>query len=133
MYAYELCRKYQDAVNRKDIDAVDDLFVPGAKVKAPLSGITEVRPFHAQLFAGSRHAIARLINVYDGVNGTRSIALRFQYTWVMKAEGTVVLDGMNIFEVAEDPRKFSSVTIIYDPTELRRNLIGKELEGLSSA
>ena len=46
MYAYELCRKYHEAVNRKDLVATLNLFVPGATAKAPLSGVVSKR--HAQ-------------------------------------------------------------------------------------
>ena len=130
MYAYELCRRYQEALNLKDVQAIAELFKPDAAIKAPLSGVMGVVPFHQRLFAHGRHAIAKLENVFDGMTKTRAVALQFTYTWVFGNGRTIVLDGMTIFEIDDVERKFQKVTFIYDPTELLAHI---RKEGLAEA
>ncbi|SNS64509.1 hypothetical protein SAMN06265795_104265 [Noviherbaspirillum humi] len=130
MYAYEMCRKYQEALNLRDLPAIAALFKPDALIKAPLSGTMGVIPFHERLFAHGRYAIARLENVFDGMTKTRSIALQFTYTWVLSGGHTIVLDGMTIFEIDDAERKFQKVTFIYDPTELVAHI---RREGMAEA
>lgn len=123
MYSYELCRQYQDALTRKDLDAVLKLFVREATVQAPLSGTLNVEDFHKRLFSGSSSAIARLKHVFDGLGEPKTTALQFSYTWVFSDGSVVVMDGVSIFELAKDDNsKFKKLTIIYDPTNLRRHL-----------
>ena len=83
MYAFELCEKYQDAVRRKDLDAVQDLFAPDAIIESLVQGALGVDEFHLRLFRTKTQAIAKLEEVFDGnreLNVTQSIILQFTYT-----------------------------------------------------
>lgn len=128
MYTYELCRRYQDAINRKDLPGVLSLFVSEAVAKAPISGVLSVKEFHSRIFAHDRHGIARLKNVFDSVGRTKAVALQFDYTYVVRNGQPVAFDCITIFEKDENVKKFKSMTIIYDPTELRRHLKNAEID-----
>lgn len=122
MYSYELCRKYQEALNRKDLDAILDLFTVDASVKAPMLGELDVRAFHQRVFESCGFAMTKLTNVFDGLHHARSVALQFQYKWTYPSRRTVSVEGMSVFEIDEGRKKFNRLTVIYDPTEARRNL-----------
>lgn len=122
MYAYELCRKYQEALNRKDLESILDLFTADATAKAPLLGELDVLTFHQRVFEPCGYAVTRLTNVFDGLHHTRSVALQFMYTWTFPAGRQVWVEGMSVFELDEERKKFSRLTVIYDPTEFRRDL-----------
>ena len=128
MYTYELCRKYQEALNRKDFDSIIDLFTANATVKAPLLGEQDARAFHAHVFESGGYAVTRLTNVFDGLHKARSVALQFLYTWTFPGGRTVSVEGVSIFEIDEERRKFKRLTVIYDPTEIRRNLREQQAE-----
>jgi hypothetical protein len=122
MYSYELCRKYQEALNRKDLQGIHELFTLDASIKAPLLGTLDVRTFHDRMFESCGYAVARLTNVFDGLHHARSVALQFQYNWTFPRGRSVSLEGMSVFELDDDHKKFKRLTVIYDPTEVRRNL-----------
>ena len=124
MYAYELCRKYQEALNRKDLESILDLFTVDASVKAPLLGELDVVSFHHRVFESCGYAVTRLTNVFDGLHHARSVALQFMYTWTFPGGRQASVEGMSVFELDEERKKFNRLTVIYDPTEFRRNLTG---------
>lgn len=131
MYSYELCRQYQEALLRKDLAAVLELFMDSATVKAPISGTLGVKEFHTRLFSNSRLAIARLTNVFDGLGKARTAALQFSYTWILKDGRLMVMDGVSIFEIAEEALKFRHLTIVYDSASVRKYLNRNEIESTS--
>ena len=132
MYSYELCRQYLDAVTSKDLGAVLELFVPEATVQAPISGMLNVKDFHTRLFNSSSAAIARLKHVFEGLGEPEATALQFIYTWVFNDGTVIVMDGVTIFELSEvDKSKFKKLTIIYDPTNLKRHLNEAQINSLS--
>lgn len=122
MYTYELCRRYQDALNRKDLVSILELFTLDATAKAPMLGELDVLAFHNRVFESCGYAVTRLTNVFDGLNHARSVALQFMYTWTFPAGRQVSVEGMSVFELNEDQNKFKRLAIIYDPTEFRRKL-----------
>lgn len=122
MYAYELCRRYQEALNRKDLDSLLDLFTIDALAKAPLLGELDVPTFHHRVFEFSGYAVTRLTNVFDGLHHARSVALQFMFTWTFPAGRQVSVEGMSVFELDEERKRFNRLSVIYDPTEFRRNL-----------
>ena len=122
MYAYELCRKYQEALNRKDLDAIFELFTLDACIKAPMLGELDVRTFHSRIIDSCGYAVTRLTNVFDGLHHARSIALQFQYTWPFPGGRSVSLEGVSVFEIDDAQKKFKRLTVIYDPTEVRRHM-----------
>lgn len=123
MHSIELCRRYQDALAQKDLSAVIELFTPDATVQAPITGTMGIEAFHTHLFTGSSLAIARLKHVFEGIGTPEKTALQFTYTWVFSDGSVEVMDGVSIFEIADgDNTKFKSLTIVYDPTNLRRHL-----------
>lgn len=128
MYAYELCRQYQEALNRKDLESILDIFTVDATVKAPLFGELDVLTFHDRVFVSCGYAVTKLTNVFDGLYHARAVALQFMYTWTFPGGRQVSVEGMSVFELDEDRKKFSRLTVIYDPTEFRRNLKGDSAE-----
>lgn len=124
MYAYELCRQYQEALSRKDLESILDLFTAGASVKAPLLGELDILTFHDRVFESCGYAVTKLTNVFDGLHHARSVALQFMYTWTFPGGRQVSVEGMSVFELDEERKKFNRLTVIYDPTEFRRNLKG---------
>ena len=122
MYAYELCRRYQDALNRKDLKSILELFTNDASAKAPMLGEMDVVSFHNRILESGGYTVTRLTNVFDGLNHARSVALQFMYTWTFPAGRQVSVEGMSVFELNEERNKFNRLVVIYDPTEFRRNL-----------
>lgn len=122
MYAYEQCKRYRQALAQKNLDAIMALFTPDATVKAPLSGNMDARTFHERLFRTPTHAITKLTNVFDGLNNAQAIALQFCYVWILKNGERLEIDGMTVFEMDMALQKFTRMTVIYDPTLVRRHL-----------
>jgi hypothetical protein len=132
MHAIELCRRYQEALTQRDFPAVLTLFAPDATVQAPITGTMSAEEFHHHLFNGSSMAIARLIHVFEGIGEPRKIALQFSYTWVISDSSVEVMDGVSIFQMDDgDSMKFKSLTIIYDPTNLKRHLNDDQISSTS--
>lgn len=131
MYSHELCRQYQEGLLRKDLSAVLDLFVEDATVRAPISGTLGVKEFHMRLFTKSRLAIARLTNVFEGLGKQRTAALQFSYTWILKDGRVMAMDGVSIFEIAEDVYKFKQLTIVYDSASVKKYLKQNDIESAS--
>ncbi len=119
------------ALNRKCLDDVLNLFTPDAMVCAPIFGRMNARDFHVRLLKRNRQTIARLKNVFYGLSNASAVALHFAYTWTRHNGKIVVVDGIVIFEVCESSRRFSHLTIIYDPSELRRYFPEQEIESIS--
>lgn len=120
MYAYELCRKYHEAVNQKNLAATLKLFAPGATAKAPLSDVVDVEEFHIRLFECSRRGTSKLLDVFEGLRTSGHVAMRFHYSHIL-ATKTIELDGMTVFEYDENSRRFEGLTMIYDPSPLLRH------------
>lgn len=131
MHVYKQARKYQEYLGRKDMAGILDLFMPNAVIKAPISGTLGVADFHKRLFSYNKEAIVKLLNVFDGVGKTRSIALQFSYIWVLKNGVTVSFDGISVFEFDDALQKIKKLTVLYDPTELREHLRDSQIESVS--
>lgn len=119
MYAYELCRKYHEAVNRKDLAATLKLFVPGATAKAPLAGEVDIEEFHDRLFACSGQGVSRLIDVFEGLGTSRNVAMQFHFRHEVDGR-TIEVEGLTVFEYDEASRRFRHLKMIYDPSPLLR-------------
>ncbi|MDB5762033.1 MAG: nuclear transport factor 2 family protein [Herminiimonas sp.] len=122
MQSIKLCKQYLSSVTDGDMHGLLSLFVPGAMVVAPLSGKIGVEPFHQKLFSDVKQAKATAKNIFATVNDASSVALHFSYAWLLANGGFIEFEGVNIFELADDGRKFSKLTIIYDSAPLRRRL-----------
>lgn len=120
MNVAELCRKYQDALSRKDLPAVRSLFTPDAVVTAPVSGKANVEQFHTYLFSNTRKTVARLPNVLAARQDPPSITMQFSYTLSVANGDVAVIDGIAVFGIDEALGQFRSLDFIYDPTEIRR-------------
>lgn len=120
MDVLELCHRYQNALTNKDLAALDPLFADDAIVKAPISGTASVRQFHDYLFANTKRTIARFGTVIRHQEKQNSVTLPFSYTLSIESGEVTVLDGVTVFEIDAASRKIKTLTVIYDPTELRR-------------
>jgi nuclear transport factor 2 (NTF2) superfamily protein len=130
MNAYAQARKYQDALNRKDLAGILSLFTSDATVKTPIYGVSGVQEFHERVFALQKQSIARLTNVFDGRTKANSIALQFSYTWVLNSGEVFAFDGVSIFELDDSSRKIARLNVIYDSTELRKHLNQTQIESV---
>lgn len=119
MSAIELCQKYQDAMSRKDLPALEELFTPDAVVNAPISGTANVRQFHSYLFANTKKTAARFGNAIRHRDKSNSITLPFSYILSIASGEVAVLNGITRFEFEENLQRFKEITFIYDPGELR--------------
>lgn len=120
MDALELCKTYQQLLSNKDLEGIQGLFTPDAIVKAPISGTGSVERFHSYLFGSIKKTIAKFPNVITRRGKPDTITMQFSYTFMMAGDHLVVLDGIINFEIDEESGKFRKLTVIYDPTELRR-------------
>ncbi|RJF95362.1 nuclear transport factor 2 family protein [Noviherbaspirillum saxi] len=113
-----LCRRYLAAINARSLPAVLSLFAtPDTVVRSPLYGQMTVDAYYRILFADTRRSIIRIRHVFKALTDTPSIALHFNYTWIMKNGRTVEFDGVDVFELTDDHSKFTRLTIIYDSAQ----------------
>jgi hypothetical protein len=114
MYAFELCRQYQNAINNGRTEAASALFEPNAVVITPLAGKLGVGEYHKWSLSHAGHAITRLQNVFEGLNDVPSIGLHLHHTRILENGGVVTFEAMNIFELAPDCKRFARLTVIFD-------------------
>jgi ketosteroid isomerase-like protein len=122
MHSLKLCKQYLSFVNNGDLAGVLSLFTPNAVVVSPLSGTMAIEPFHQKLFADVKQSRTSVKNIFATVNDVSSVALHFAHAWLLANGGLFEFEGINVFELSEDGRKFSKLTIIYDSAPLRHRL-----------
>lgn len=122
MYGFELCRKYQEAINRGDLEQTMALFTEEAIVNAPLTGQSTALKFHEWLLGTTRETITRLRRVFQSLDNSGALAMQLHYTWVLSNGKTLEFDGMMIFEFSEDQMSICKLTIIYDTAPIRTHV-----------
>lgn len=122
MYSFELCRKYQEAINRGNLEQAMTLFADDATVNAPLTGQSSARNFHEWLFGTTRETITRLKRVFQSLDSNGALAMQLHYTWVLSNGKTLEFDGMMIFEFSADRLSICKLTIIYDTAPIRTHV-----------
>lgn len=123
----QLCAQYQHAVSKKDLAAVEALFLQDAVVSTPIRGVVGVTDFHDFLFRHAKQGVARFPNVFvEKVNPSR-ISLQFSYTFLSQSAILGGVDGVVVFEYDDSLERFRSLRIEYDAAVIRRFL---ELENI---
>ena len=131
MYAFELCRRYQDAINAGQLGAVMALFEPGATITTPLAGTLGVEEYHRRLLGHTRQTISRLLNVFEGLNGAPSVALYLQHTLIMASGKSVEFTAIDVYQFSADRQRFISIHILYDSAPVRAQLTREQLAGFT--
>jgi hypothetical protein len=132
MYAFELCRKYQHAINNGQFDRALAFFASNATVTTPIAGTMTAVEYHDQLVRHTKQAIVRLRNIFEGLNSAPSIAMHLHYTWILKTGKVIEFNGVDLYEFTPDRKKFSSLTIIYDSAPVRQHLTKEEIAAITS-
>ncbi|WP_151637572.1 nuclear transport factor 2 family protein [Noviherbaspirillum aerium] len=122
MYGFELCRQYQDAINKGNLEQIMTLFAENASVSAPLTGRSTARKFHEWLFGTTKETITRLRCVFQSLDNNASLAMQLHYTWILNNGKTLEFDGVMIFEFSADRKTISKLTIIYDTEPIRTHV-----------
>lgn len=122
MQMRELCARYQQAVNEKDLTSVEALFMRDAVVTAPIRGNVGVREFHAYMFQHVKQGAARFPSVFSEKTNPSRISLQFSYTFLTRSATLGGVDGVAIFEYDDVTQRFRSLRIEYDATVIRRLL-----------
>jgi hypothetical protein len=115
-----LAEQYLDYLQEANLAGVLSLFSSDAKVYSPLYGVLTAVDFYQTLFKQTRASKTQLLNVFESVaNAThQSMALHFNYEWVM-ANGTLVqFECVDVFTLNEK-EKVTELKIIYDTAPLR--------------
>lgn len=114
MRILRLCERYQEALSKKDLLAVQELFTEDAIISAPISGTANVRDFHTYLFASTKKTVLRFPNVIRLRAEKAVVSLQFSYTLSIHTGQVTVLDGVATFGIDENTMKFKSLAIVYD-------------------
>lgn len=122
MYSFELCRKYQEAINRGNLEQIMTLFADDAIVSAPLTGRSCARKFHEWLLGTTKETITRLIRVFQSLDSNGALSMQMHYTWVLSNGKTLEFDGVMIFEFSTDRMSICKLTIIYDTAPIRTHV-----------
>lgn len=122
MYAFELCRQYQQAINSGDLDRVLALFEPDATVTTPVAGTMGVADYHRQLFSFTRKATVRVRNLMEGLSGAPSAGLYLDHVLELHDGGSIEFSGVNLYEFTTDRLRIVRLTIIYDSAPIRARL-----------
>ncbi|WP_194723374.1 nuclear transport factor 2 family protein [Noviherbaspirillum malthae] len=122
MYGFELCRKYQEAINKGNLEQTMALFADEAVVSAPLTGHSTARKFHEWLLGTTKETITRLRRVFQALDNSSTLAMQLHYTWVLSNGKTLEFDGMMIFEFSADQLSICKLTIIYDTAPIRTHV-----------
>jgi hypothetical protein len=131
MYAFEICRQYQRALNTGQLEAVLNLFAPGATITTPLVGTLDAIEYHKRLFRHTKESITRTLNVFEGLKGSRSLAFYQHHTWILHSGKTIEFTGMDVFEFTPDNKRLTSIHIIYDSLPVRTSLSKEQLASLT--
>jgi hypothetical protein len=124
----EHCARYQDAVSRKDWDAVEALFVRDAVIRTPLRGDVDVKDFHAFLFQHIKQGAARFPNVFEEKTNPSRISLQFSYTFLTNSTLLGGLDGVAVFEYDDNRQQFTGLRVEYDATVIRKLLAMENID-----
>jgi amino acid permease len=119
MHALKLCKQYLAYFNNGDLTGVLSLFASNAAVTSPLSGTLGVEEFHQKLFANVKQSRTSIKDIFATVNDISAIALHFSHTWLMANGNQFEFEGVNVFELNENGKLFSKLTLIYDSAPLR--------------
>ncbi|WP_326507618.1 nuclear transport factor 2 family protein [Noviherbaspirillum album] len=122
MYSFELCRKYQEAINRGNLEQALTLFADEATVNAPLTGQSSARKFHEWLLGTTKETITRLKHVFQSLDSSGALAMQLHYTWVLSNGKTLEFEGVMIFEFTADRMSICKLTIIYDTEPIRTHV-----------
>ncbi|GBR53766.1 hypothetical protein AA106555_1428 [Neokomagataea thailandica NBRC 106555] len=119
MSIQDLCQAYLAALNKADLSKVLSLFAEGATVTSPLYGVCPAVDFYQNLFADTDRSETRLKAVFEEVGLGQSVALQFEYDWVLKSGQLVRFECVDVFELTQDKERFAGLKIIYDTAPLR--------------
>lgn len=119
--------QYREALGNKDIQGIEGLFLPGAKVTAPISGEKSVNAFHSDLFAATGKARVTFSNALPQRSSASAATLQICYTFLTPAGRVGVIDGVAIFELDQKHNKFKSLRVIYNPSEIRQLMAEEQI------
>lgn len=119
--------QYREALGKKDVQEIEALFVPGAKVTAPISGEKTVNAFHHDLFAITGKAGVTFSNAFPQRSSASTATLQICYTFLTPAGRVGVIDGVAIFELDQKQGKFKSLRVIYNPSEIRQLMAEEQI------
>jgi hypothetical protein len=129
MTSIELCRRYLAALNDGNLEAVLALFDSQAVIVSPLYGVVEAGRFYAKLFADTSRSLTKLLNIFQPIDDSPSVALHFHYTWTLKSGKVVEFECVDVFELSRDRTKFQKLTIIYDSSPIRADFEESRVAG----
>lgn len=128
----QVIAQYRDALGNKDIQAIEELFVPGATVTAPISGEKSVNAFHSYLFANTGKTGVTFSNALPQRSSASMATLQICYTFLTPAGRVGVIDGIAIFDLDQNLNKFKRLRVIYNPTEIRQLMAEEQIPGPDS-
>ena len=128
----KLCERYLEARDRSDLSGVLSLFEPAAVVVSPLYGKVEVSKFFTDLFADTNRSNTSLLNIYEPIGTTPSVALHFKYEWTLRSGKTVEFQVVDILELNENDECFRKLTIIYDTAPIRADFDASRITNSAS-
>ena len=115
----ELCRSYLTAMESGDLDALLSIFTEDATATSPISGKQPVRDFYSYVMRITSARSMTLRTIFTGVSDPSRAAIHFAYTRTVGNGKPATIEGIDVFELTGDLRKFTSVTIIYDTAPVR--------------
>jgi hypothetical protein len=117
--SHALYKKYETALSRNDLPAIEALFTPDATVTAPITGTLSVGKFHTFLFSNTKKASANLPNVIRRRNNPTTLTVQFSYTFLTTCGKVAVIDGAAVFEYDDEQQKFRKLTLVYNDSDMR--------------
>lgn len=116
---HALYKKYEEALSRNDLPAIQALFTSDAVVTAPITGTLDVVKFHTTLFSYTKKASANLPNVIRRRKNPTALTVQFSYTFLTTCGKVAVIDGAAIFEFDDEQQKFRKLTLVYNDSDMR--------------
>jgi hypothetical protein len=116
----EIAKKYIDYLEQGKTEYITELFSKSGKVTSPIYGTMIARDFYKELNNDTLNSKLELKGIFEEEN-SNTIALYFNYNWVLKNKKNVKFDVVDIVEF-NSKNEIIHLHIIYD-TVISRGLV----------
>lgn len=113
----EIATNYLEYLENGDVERIIALFSPNGIVESPVYGCMKATLFYPKLKSDTSNSKLKLRGIFED-NETSSLALYFNYTWILKNNKKVAFNVVDILEF-DAQHKISKLTIIYDTVRSR--------------
>ena len=114
----QIASQYLKYLESGELDKVLELFNDSGIVDSPIYGIKKAKDFYHELMNDTSNSKLKLLGIFEQ-NDSNSLALYFNYKWILKNNEKVEFDVVDIIEF-DQKNKIKKLKIIYDTLNARK-------------